>query len=383
MKRKWIKLFLLISILPLLTSCWDQDEPNRMRYVYGIGIDYKEGKYEVYTQIIDFTNIAKSESPTQDAIQVEVGKGTGHNVEEALYNLYHSLDLKLYWGHLTFVVFSEEALKDGRANTIINSFIRYRETRYQTWVYATTEPVEEILLLNPLFNNTMTRLRLADPMSSYEQESYIEPINFRKLIIRLNEPPHEVNLPYVTMKEWKTEKEEDKLPDFDGVAIFTPDDFKGFIKKEKAGGLQWMTNETKAGEITQKRDKEGDYITAVIDNLKVKVKPSLEGNQVYFDIKLNLNVLLGSFEGNISEDEVKKYVKERMKKEIEETYLEGLKHEVDIYRLSEYVYRQKLSIWKKYQKDGKVELKEDSIRSISIDINKVYSGRKKFKETIE
>lgn len=382
MKRITKQLCILCCLLPLLSSCWDVDEPNRIRYIYAIGIDYKDDKYEIHAQIIDFINIAKTEQPNQDAIQVEVGKAKGDTIEEAFFELYKSMDLKLFWGHMTYMVLSEEALKEGRANVVINSFLRYREIRYQTWVYVTKDPISEIMLLNPLFNSAMTRLKLADPMSSYQQESFIEPIDFRKFVIRLNEPSYEVNIPYVKIdNKWESEKEKDKLPKFEGVGVVTPDEFKGFISGEKINGLQWMTKETKRGEITIPRDDK--FVSIIIDNLKVKVKPKVQGDVVKFEVKLNMNALLSSFEGKITEKEIRQFVKKQIKKEIEETYLEGLEKEVDIYRLSEYLYRSDLNNWKRIQKDGKVPLTEDSISNITIEVNKVYTGRKAFKETIK
>lgn len=358
------------------------DEPNRIRYIYAIGIDYKDDKYEIHAQIIDFINIAKTEQPNQDAIQVEVGKAKGDTIEEAFFELYKSMDLKLFWGHMTYMVLSEEALKEGRANVIINAFLRFREIRYQTWIYTTKDPIGEIMLLNPLFNSAMTRLKLADPMSSYQQESFIEPIDLRKLVIRLNEPSYEVNIPYVKIDDnWESEKEKDKLPKFEGVGVVTPDEFKGFISGDKINGLQWMTKETKKGEITIPRDDK--FVSITIDNLKIKVKPKVQGDEVKFEVKLNMNALISSFEGKITEKEIRHFVKKQITKEIQETYLAGLEKEVDIYRLSEYLYRSDLKNWKRVQKDGKVTLTEDSISNITIEVNKVYTGRKAFKETIE
>ncbi|MBD7943658.1 Ger(x)C family spore germination protein [Psychrobacillus sp. FSL K6-2684] len=382
MKRRIKQFCIICCLLPLLTSCWDADEPNKIRYIYGVGIDYKDGKYEIYAQIVDFINIAKTDQPIQDAIQAEVGRAKGNTVEEAFFELYQSMDLKLFWGHMTYLVFSEEALKEGRANTIINSFLRYREIRYQTWIYATKDSVEDVLLLDPLFNNALTRLKLADPMNSYQQESFIEPIDFRKLVIRLNEPSHEVNIPYIKIDDkWNSNKEKDKLPKFDGIGILTPKDLKGFVTGDKINGLQWMSKETKRGEITVPREDE--FVTIVIDNLKIDVEPKIQGEEVKFDIKLNMNALLSGFEGTITEKEVRSFVKKQIKKEVEETYLEGLDIDVDIYRLSEYMYRKDLEAWKKVQKDGKVPLTENSISNLTVDVNKVYSGRKSFRETVE
>lgn len=64
------------------------------------------------------------------------------------------------------------------------------------------------------------------------------------------------------------------------------------------------------------------------------------------------------------------------------TFEEGLKMDADVFRLSEYLYRDNVKAWKKLEKDGKIPLTKDSIRKIDIHINKVSPGRKTFEETI-
>ncbi|WP_313892410.1 Ger(x)C family spore germination protein [Psychrobacillus sp.] len=382
MKRKIVIIF--VSVLFLLSGCWDENEPERMLYIYGLGIDYKDGKYEVFAQIIDFSMLAKTEQPNTQATQLEVGHATGTTVDEALYELYHTLDQQLFWGHLTYLVLSEEVLKYGNANPIINTFVRYRETRYQTWVYSTQESVKEVMLLTPILNKGISHSKIADPMNSYKQESFIEPISLRKLIIRLNEPSYEVNIPLVTIKDnWSTEKGPDKVASITGVSVTNPKGFKQTIMLDKVRGLQWMTNETKRGEVTVNLDTNKDnYLTVDVDKINVKVKPITDKGEVMFDINVIMEVTVSGFLSKVTEDEVRKGVEKEVQKEIEETYKEGLKHDTDIYRLSEYLYRDNVKVWKKVHKDGKVELTENSIRKITVDVNKVDSGRKSYRDTI-
>lgn len=152
-------------------------------------------------------------------------------------------------GFFSYVILSEEVLKNGRSNQIIDAFIRYRETRYQIWVYGTKDPVNDILLTTPNINKSIILSKLGNPENSYEQESFIKPINFRTLIIGLNEPNHEIGIPFVTIKDWETEKETKNEADLLGVGILSPKEFKGFIPAEKSRGLQWMTNDTKRGKL--------------------------------------------------------------------------------------------------------------------------------------
>ncbi|EON70633.1 hypothetical protein [Lysinibacillus sphaericus] len=64
---------------------------------------------------------------------------------------------------------------------------------------------------------------------------YITKPNLRDLLIGLNEPNHEVSIPYVTIKkEWETIDEVPEETAFEGVGVLSKDGFKGFIKDSTA-----------------------------------------------------------------------------------------------------------------------------------------------------
>lgn len=370
-------------IMVFLSGCWDTKEPERMLYVNGIGVDYKDGKYEVHAQIINFANVAKSELPPSNQPQAEVGFATGKTVDEAVFKLYHSIDQTVYWGHFSYLVVTEEVLKNVELSPIIDLFIRYRETRYQIWVYTTTDPVEEVLLVRPVINKAITLSKLGNPENSFKQESFINPIDMRKLIIEMNEPSHEAMIPLIKIKEnWKSIDESIKAPVLSGVGVATPNGFKGFIEGDDVRGMQWMSNETVRGQVTFKSDDD-EYITVNVDNVKVKVHPIVQAGVVFFDIDVELETTVSVIQGKVSIDEIKKGIIKEVEKEIKTTYEAALKKEIDIYRLSEQLYRKNVKAWKQHHKDGKVELKDDSIRNLKVKIAKLESVRKSFKETIE
>src|SRR5699024_10000010 len=126
---------LLLIMMTLLSGCWSLNEAERMLYIHAIGIDYKDNQYEIYAQIINFANVAKSDTPISEIEQAEVGFATGNTIEDAIFNLYRSTDERVSWGHLTFIIFSEEALKDQRMNAAIDVFTRFIETRYRILLY--------------------------------------------------------------------------------------------------------------------------------------------------------------------------------------------------------------------------------------------------------
>lgn len=376
-------LIIVIILSTLLTGCWDVNDPEQMLYIHGMGVDFKDGQYEVYAQIIDFSNTAKNEQTVNKPTQSEVGYATGKTVNEAVFKLYHSLDSKVLWGFFSYIIFSEEALKNERANQIIDTFIRYRETRYQIWMYGTMGSVKDVLLTTPNLNKSLILSELGNPKNSYEQESFIKPIDFRTLIIGLNEPNHEVSIPFVSIKEWETEQEVKNEAVLSGVGVLSPHEFKGFIPAKQARGLQWMSEDTKRGEVTTTVGSNNEqHFTVVIDKVKVKVKPIVSEDKVKFDIDIKLNANIGEFQKKVPIDQIRKEVIKEVEKEIKDTYKEALENDADIYRLSEYLYWENVRAWKKFQKNGKVELNEDSMK-LSVKINKFKTQRKSFKETID
>lgn len=367
----------------ILAGCWDENQPERMLYINAVGVDYKDGKYEVYAQFIQFANIAKSDQPNSDVNQTEVGHARGDTMDEAIHELYHSVDQKVYWGHFSYIVVSNEVMKNGKLSPIIDTFIRFKETRYHIWVYATDDSVEDILLIRPVLNRAITLSKLTDPDNSYEQESFIKPIDIRTLIIALDEPSHEAMLPLILVKEnWKTGKETVQAPVVSGVSVVTRTSFKGSITGNKARGMQWMRNKTKRGQVTYKLDG-GNYFTMVIDKVNVKVKPIVSGENVTFDVHVKLEATVSTIGENLTSDRIQKEIKKEVEKEIMATYEEALTKNIDIYHFSETLYRKDVKAWKQHSEDGELVLTKESIRNLKISISKLDSNRKSFKKTIE
>ena len=376
----------LLLLVTLLTGCWDVSEPQRMYYIEGVGIDFKDGQYEVYMQIIDFTNIAKSEQRNPEAVQAEVGHAKGKTIDEAIFKLYRSIDQKVFWGHITYLIFSENALKKENVNQMIDSFLRHKDTRYTIWVYCTQDSIEDILLTTPIINKAITLSKLGNPLNSYEQESLVEPINLRRLIIGLNEPSHEVKIPLINLnKDWETSKKKSEATELTGVGVISKDAFKGYIQGDQIMGIQWMSDETVRGDLTIKLDEgDNDYLTISLKKIHVKINPIVTNkDNVKFNINIKFDVTIDGIQGKITDQEIRKAVIDQVQKDVKSTYEEALKKDMDIYRLSEELYRKNVKVWKKLETNGKINLTEDSIDTIEVNVNKINPGRKKFIETIE
>ncbi|MEB2281325.1 Ger(x)C family spore germination protein [Lysinibacillus xylanilyticus] len=375
--------FILIVTLPILSGCWDEIEPQRMYYVNGVGVDFKDNQYEIYLQLINFKDIAKSETPYVPEAPAEIGYAIGETLEEAIYELYRSIDQEVFWGHMNFLLFTEEALKHEEVISVFDTFLRFRETRYQMNVHLTQDSLKEILLTTPILNKSLIDSKLSHPLNARKLEVFTEPVNLKNLVIGLNEPSHEVSLPLVSIvKNWDTTKEDpSKETTIKGIGILSKDGFKGVIIGDNARGINWMQNKKNRGDLTFKLDN-NKSLTVDMEEKYFDVKPVIKGNQVQFDVDIKVDVILNGFKKKATENAIRKGVIKKVKEEIKTTYEAGLKLNVDIYRLSEHLYRNNVKVWKTLENNGKIPLTEESIRIINVEIDKIKSGRKTFSETI-
>ncbi|MFY0518483.1 hypothetical protein ACOMCU_11715 [Lysinibacillus sp. UGB7] len=167
MKEKTL-LIICLTFTLLLAGCWDVTEPQRLYYINAVGVDFEDNQYKAYLQIINFADLAKSEQPSGNVTPAEVGYAQGKTLEEAIYKLYRSIDQEIFWGHLRYIIFSERALENERAIPVIDTFIRFRETRYQVWVYSTKDPIKDVLLVTPILRSSLAASKLSNPMNTTE-----------------------------------------------------------------------------------------------------------------------------------------------------------------------------------------------------------------------
>lgn len=60
-KTALLKLAAGVVVLISQTGCWDMKTIQDTNYMTAIGFDFKDGKYIVYGQMLDFASVAKQE----------------------------------------------------------------------------------------------------------------------------------------------------------------------------------------------------------------------------------------------------------------------------------------------------------------------------------
>ncbi|RID82718.1 Ger(x)C family spore germination protein [Peribacillus asahii] len=385
-KRKCIYIALLLTMTLPLAGCWDTTEPERMVYVHGLGIDYKDQQYTVYLQILNPRLLAKSEVASgASGTKVEVGRASGKTIDDAIFKLYKSSQRRIFWGHLSFVLFTEEALKAEGIQATTDLLDRYRETRYRLWMYATNEPLLDVLTAVPIMEMSTALSRLSDPLATYEQSSFVKPIDMRELFILLNEPPYEANIPYINLiKEniWKTEKKSHPVIQIKGIASIKNKKLQKVIKNQNIYGLRWMTKDMEREALNLSANGFSD-VSLLINKVKVKIKPIVKQSNIQFAISIKADAVLRENPKDKSLKKIMQVAEQTIKQQVKETYLHGVESNIDIYRLSEMLYRKNVQAWKNAEQNGKVPLTEDSIQKLDVQLHLIHGEKNRKRSTIK
>jgi hypothetical protein len=255
---------------------------------------------------------------------------------------------------------------------------RYRETRYNIWLYATKESIQEILVTLPMLEMSTALSRLSDPVASFEQSSFIRPIDLRELILSFNEPGKEAILPLVniTRKNWATDKSPHNAIKSTGLAVVTLNTLKGNVPSAKAQGFRWVSKKFVRDWISIK-SKKYPKADIVIEGKTSKIEPVIQGTNIHFTIKVKAKAVLYHTEQNINKDVLVSDVRKAIKSQIMQTYIEGLALHADVYRLSEEAYRNNVQAWKRVESNGMIPLSKDSLNKIQVSVELVHGAKQR------
>lgn len=374
MKRRLSQLFLILSIFVLLTGCWDYKDIQDIHYVTTLGVDYVDGKYEVYVQLVDLSGVAKQEVKSSEPGKVYVGKHSGKSIAEAINHLYQSAQQRLYLGQVSTFVLTDRALKHN-INDIIDAAFRYNLIRYSSNIFATKKSLEELFSIKGFFNLTPLYSELHFPKAVYENISLITPMSLRTFISTYRDVSITTILPTISWSEddWTEDKKKRKTFMIDGAFVHYYKKSLQWYSIDDLKGLRWVTEETNRTPLEFKKSGGTNYIS--LSHPKVKIKSFIKDNEAKFDLDIHINGSILEMSKKEPLESFENVVQDYIRKEIEKTYEIGLKRNGDPLGLGQKLYRKELKYWKaKGFKEPNDYLNEDSIENIKIKVNLTNSG---------
>lgn len=378
LQKVWKWILISVVTLPLLSSCWNAEELDKMTYIHSLGIDYKQGQYIVYMQMINFAYLTKeAASSSQHQSQAVVGIGKGNTILDAIRDVYDKSSRRIYWGHLSSVIFSEGGMKKA-VKPLIDLMSRYHETRYTIWVYTTEIPLEKILTTFPPTEISEVYAKLGDPRDINKQSSFVKPIQMFEFVRQLSDQGSTVIIPKlgISKKGWDDGDKISNSLTMKDSGMVTKYNFKGFLSSVDNKGLFYSQRLPRFFEYIPIEGKK--MATLALAHPKVKWVTHLNNGQPTFDFNVKVKGVVEELDDHIAIRDLQKKAEKQITSEIKHTYKAALKKNIDIYNLSHHMFRQLPKQWLSLQKNGGIPLKEDSL-TIHVDLKLMNSYKAGYK----
>lgn len=374
-------LAILLPLLLVLSGCWDLKTIQDTDYITALGFDYKDGRYVIYAQMLDFSNVAKQHGgkPSQ-AGGVWTGHAEGRTVAEAIDNLLKTAQQRVFYGHVSSIVFSEGALKHG-IHAYVDGLIRFRETRYTQWVYGTKEPIDRVFSVTPFFNLSPLASILHQPVDTYIQQSDIRPLRLFKVTAELREPGRTLLLPSLEIveEEWKKDERADPKLATSGVFAIKEGRLQGWIERKKLEGVRWVERSSvHASVVVEHNGKPAANIS--IRNMKARIEPHPNADKAGFSIRFKCKAAINALLEPVDEESIRQETAREIRSQLEQTFHAGKEQSVDLYKLEHVLYHDAFPAWSRLTSNGSKPLRNYSLDSVDIEIKLLHSGMFKNKE---
>lgn len=366
---------LVLALSVFSVGCWDTKEIEQMVYVNAIGIDFKEGQYSIYAQAISFSNLAKKEAGGQQSPdQIWVGRGFGRTIDSATDNLYPSSQTQVSWGHMKAVILSDSALKRGAYHEMLDAFARFGEIRSELYIFATQEPLVDLLTAHPILNLSSLFTQMVNPESNYQQFSIISPVSMREFNAYLREPSRTLICPYlsVTPKRWSVNKKYFSVMQISGAAMIKNGKYKGNLFGDEMRGLHW-TQKKVGRAVLYVYEQDHPIATINFEHPKSKIKVHSDGNTPRFSIEIKASGAVNEMMQPRSEKDLTKQSEQQIADHVRKTYQAALKKGADVLQLEAALYQKDPKLWRSLNKKGPI-LDEQSLQSIDVKVNLASSG---------
>lgn len=370
------KLLIVLGSVFLLTGCWDTRQVEDVWYINTLGIDFQDDTYVIYPQLINFATFAKQEGAATRAPQpIFIGKGSGEILDHSAFDFYKTTQERVSWEHIKTIVLSENVLKNGDIKQIDEFLARFFQFRNTMWVFGTKEALPDVLTTGTILNISPLYTILDIPKEMTKNYSLFSPLKFFKFRADLYEPGMTTQIPFlsITKKKWKADKKDFPLLKYSGSAFVASKRYKGYLSEKDLSGFKWTEKKLHRAPLSLKKDGE-PVAELVLKKPKVKTQTYIKNNEPNFRMKVSLQGDIFQMVKFLPVKTLEALAEENLKKEIERTYKNGLKKGIDVFQLSQIMYRNNVKEWKKYQKNGIITLSPSSF-TVDVKVKIITSGQ--------
>ncbi len=369
--KKIIKSIVASSLL-FLSGCWDHAELTEYVFVQSLAIDQnKNGNIKLTTQFYKpAPKIGSAGSGGESFFNIET---EAKSVFDAIRDVTIHVGRKANWGHVRFIVISEEVSKKHDLGSALDFFYRDHEPRLLTGFAVTKGTAADYLKEKPHVENTVSeQLNEATKTGSkFSAKTY--PANLFTIGKQLHS---EVDTAYAPF--FKKQKSKENSIFVDGLSIFQKGKLKSILSNKDTKSLMLATNEFHFGiiEVPCKGQKLRETFEVTESHTKTSV--SIKKDAIHYYIKPKLQASMGELEcTTIKKGPQVEQLNEKIEKQINSNIRALLKKSqrknLDIIGLGNHIYRANPEEWAKIKKE-KIPYYKNAVFHVEANVNVNNTG---------
>lgn len=340
------KIILSMSLIIMMSGCWNYNELNNYSIATGMAIDYKDDKYIVSFLISNGKR--ELSSSNKSTYHSTLYSGEGITIYEAIKNIELISTKKLYIGHLTSIVISEEVARRGLYDSLEYLLEDFSSKKNFYVVLAKGSNAKDILsITNPLTDFSSESISDNIEASNKLQGNIIAKTYNDVIYDLVNDGIDTAISSYVIVGDTKKGVTDENLNSvepsayikLDDLGIFKGDKLVAWADKEKSMGINIINNN--ADDVYINIDCDSGYIVVTANNLKTEkeiskdsIKINTIGSATIKEITCNINL---EDENNIKKLKIK--VNNKIKDIIKDGYMFARDNGSDIFGLGLTLYR--------------------------------------------
>ncbi|WP_173917664.1 Ger(x)C family spore germination protein [Halobacillus sp. Marseille-Q1614] len=387
MKKKLTSVFLVLTAcLVFLSGCWDSREMDDLGIGVALGIDKtEEGKYVVYVQLINPSEIATEAPSTRPPVSLY--KEEGDTLFEALRKMTTTSPRRVYLSQLRLVVLSSALAEEGILSTL--DFL-YRDHNMRTSFFLTVAKdsnVEDILSVITAYEKIPANKVMDTLKNAEESWAATHGVNIDDVISDIHSKGIHPVMTGVTMKGSEeignniSNVENIDSPtrlEVDNLAIFKGDRLIGWLNEDESKGYNDIAGNVK-GTIVNLPCEEGEGKVAIeIIRTQAAIESEMNNEKPAIIVSLEAEANVGEVQCDIDlskiktikklDEQLEKTLKDRMELAIDSAQE---KYKSDIFGFGNSIHRQHPKYWKKVEKSWDEHFPELDVKvDVSTDIRR-------------
>ncbi|SDI31568.1 spore germination protein KC [Alteribacillus bidgolensis] len=355
MSMNKLKIAAYLSLLLLLTGCWDNLELINRAFVMGVALDETEkGKVQLTTQAYNPSRGVQGEGGGGQGSQNYINiRTTEDSVNEAVRDIPRHIGRKAQWGHLYVIVISEEFARNQGLEEVLAFFFRDHEPRLTASVVITKGKAADFLEMEPLMEITTGQQLSENEEMSHKYSQKTIDSNLLKLAIQTRNQVGNGLLPYFH----KIEHASETSPTVAGITLLKKGKMVGNLPTEKAERLLLIRDEYQGGMIQLPCKNDPSTIEVIeIVSAETSLKPIIKDDSLTVKVSSEIEAVLQQLtcsktDSPEAEKELEKRLEQYIEKELEKTINVLQEKQFDAMDLGDKVYAKNPSVWKRWKKD--------------------------------